>query len=189
MKTRLWLLLLPLAVATATYVLASPRSDTQPKIKGSVISRAVETFDREGVAYGFKQLGGQEFGELAKRLGHDERSYYDIGGLKFGGITGKKSMTDEQLIALAEHIAAFPKLTSFDMRGNEFSARGIASIPPLPGLTEMRLGGPTITDAIVEVIERFPALTELQLENTSVTDTGVEAIEKRLPSCNVTVSR
>jgi hypothetical protein len=71
------------------------------------------------------------------------------------------------------------------MRGNHFTAKGLASVPPLPELTHLRLGGPSIADDIVDVLERFPGLKELWLENTSVTTAGIEAIKKRLPSCHV----
>jgi hypothetical protein len=187
MKFRLCLLFSLLAAATATYLMAAPPPDVPATIQGSVISRAVEAFDKAGVAYGYRQLGGNKFLVLATRLGYDKHSYYDIGGLKFGEITGKPAMTDAQLIALSEHIAAFPKLTSLEMRGNYFTPKGLASVPPLPELTHLYLSGPSITNDVVDVLERFPALKELRLEHTSLTDAGVEAIKKRLPSCHVTM--
>jgi hypothetical protein len=185
MKFRLCLLLAPLAAATATYLLAAPRSDVPAQKQGSVISRAVDAFDKAGVAYAYSELGGAEFLALARRLGYDEHCYYDVGGLKFGAVAGKPAMTDAQLIALSEHIAAFPKLTLLEMRGNHFTAKGLASVPPLPKLTHLYLSGPSITNDVVDVLERFPALKQLRLEQTSVTAAGVEAIKKQMPSCQV----
>jgi hypothetical protein len=71
------------------------------------------------------------------------------------------------------------------MRGNHFTAKGLASLPPLPELTHLYLSGPSITNDMVFVLERFPALKELRLEKTSVTALGVKVIKTRLPSCQV----
>jgi hypothetical protein len=185
MRFRLWLVLSPLAAATATYLAAAPHPDVPAKAQGSVISRAVEAFDQAGVAYGYRQLGDKKFLALAARLGYEKRCYYDIGGLKFGAIAGKRAMTDAQLIALSEHIAAFPQLELLEMRGNHFTVKGLESVPPLPKLTHLYLGGSGITNDIVFVLDRFPALRELRLENTSVTAVAVKAIKTRLPSCEV----
>jgi hypothetical protein len=187
MKFFLWLVLSPLAAATATYLAAAPPSDVPAKARGSVISRAVEAFDQAGVTYGYRQLGGQKFSDLAARLGYDRRGYYDIARLTVGPVAGKPAMTDAQLLALSEHIAAFPQLESLDVRANHFTVKGLESLPPLPKLTHLYLGGPGIPNDIVFVLERFPALRDLRLEKTSVTALGVKVIKTRFPSCQVIV--
>lgn len=187
MSSRFGSIVVLCGIVTATYVVAAPHVNPPVKVKGSAISRAIEAFDKEGVAYAYKEIGDEAFIALATRLGYDKRSYLEIRGLKFGKIAGNAEMTDDQLIGLAEHIAVFPALELLEMRGNDFSERGLELLPPLPRLKVLRLSGPEITDDALNLTDRFPAVAELWLSETSVTGNGIDQLKKRAPSCEVRI--
>jgi Leucine Rich repeat len=156
------------------------------KAKGSAISRAIEAFDKVGGAYGVRTLGGDAFAATAKKLGYDPRAYYDVRSLAFGRIAGKEPLGDTGLEALVEHIGVFPGLDVLDLRGNDLTAKGVLSLPPLPKLQKLVLDGADITDeAVGEAAIRFPELTTLELVNTTVTAAGEEKIQKLLPKCKI----
>src|SRR5437764_508748 len=116
-------------------------ADDGPAAKGGPVSRAVEAIDKAGGTYGVRQLGGADFAARAKRLGYDERGYYEVLRLSFGRINGKDPLGDAGLAAVADHIAAFPGLEVLDLRGNDLTAKGLAALPPLPRLKILRLDG------------------------------------------------
>jgi hypothetical protein len=159
----------------------------EPKnAKGSAVSHAIDAFDKVGGAYGIVPIGGYEFSAVAEKLGYDPRAYYEVLGLAFGRIAGKEPLGDAGLEALAEHIAVFPRMVRLDLRGNDLTVKGLATLPPFPELTELLLDGAGITDeAVLEAVGRFPALTDLDLQNTSVTAQGEEKVQKLLPKCQI----
>jgi hypothetical protein len=156
------------------------------KAKGSAVSHAVDAFDKVGGAYGILLIGGDEFQAVAEKLGYDPRAYYEVLSLAFGRIAGKEPLGDAGLEALAEHIAVFPRIVHLDLRGNDLTGKGLATLPPLPELTTLLLDGAGITDeAAMEAAGRFPALTELHLEGTAMTAQGEETVHKQLPKCQI----
>jgi hypothetical protein len=156
------------------------------KAKGSAVSHAVDAFDKVGGAYGILLIGGDEFQAVAEKLGYDPRAYYEVLSLAFGRIAGKEPLGDAGLEALAEHIAVFPRIRELDLRGNDLTGKGLATLPPLPELTSLTLDGAGITDeAILEAVGRFPSLTELDLQNTAVTAQCEENVQKLLPKCQI----
>lgn len=168
-------------------VAPAPVASSAKSPKGTAISRAIEAIDKAGGTYGVRQLGGPEFAEAARRLGYDERTYYDVSRLSFGRVNGKEPLGKEGLAAVAEHIATFPRLETLDLRGNDLATNYLASLPPLPKLRTLRLDEARITDAALPMVaERFPALTDLELVNTAVTPAGEVVFNKLLPKCKVT---
>jgi RNA polymerase sigma-70 factor (ECF subfamily) len=155
------------------------------KMKGSARSEAVEAVERLGGRYAVEHEGSGQFMGLVKGLGYDERSYFDVRRISLGTVAGARPVGDAEMESLAEHLALFTRLEVLDLRGNRFTARGVAALPPLPKLKVMRLGGQTITDDIADSLERFPELTSLELEATAVSDAGVEKIRRLLPACQV----
>ena len=156
------------------------------KAKGSAVSHAVDAFDKVGGAKGVLFIGGHEFQAVAEKMGYDPRAYYEVLSLAFGGVAGKQPLGDAGLEALAEHIAVFPRIRHLDLRGNDLTGKGLATLPPLPELTTLLLDGAGITDeAVLEAVGRFPSLTELHLQNTAVTAQGEETVQKQLPKCQI----
>ena len=108
--------------------------------------------------------------------------------MSLGAVAGASPMGDEDLERLAGHLALFTQLEVLDLRGNHFTAQGVAALPPLPKLTVIRLAGIdriTGTLTLLTHYPRFPALTNLELEATAVTASGVEKIRRLLPACKV----
>ncbi len=156
-----------------------------PQMKGSARSEAIEAITRMGGTFAIRYEGSPEFMALVKRLGYDERSYYDI--LQVNLYPGKVHATlgDADLEALAGHLTLFTHLEVLDLRGYPFTARGVAALPPLPKLTVLRLDGMAVTDDIIDELPKFPALSSLELEGTAVTEAGIEKLRRVLPACKV----
>src|SRR5436309_12634543 len=55
-----------------------------PKLKGSARSRAVEAIDQWGGTYGVRVEGSDKFQAVVKRLGYDERMFYDVRRVSLG---------------------------------------------------------------------------------------------------------
>lgn len=189
MNARLFLAIV--VVCAATVLLAAPVEEVQlpvqkEELKGSAISEAIDAVEIAGGTYGVRVVGGKEIVAIAKQLGYDERSYYEVMRLSFGAVAGKPPLTDDNLVGVADFFGVFQHLEVLDLRGNDITARGLEAVPPLP-LKVLRLAGPKITDDIAMVLGRFPLLTTLEFEGTAVTEKGVEAIKAVLPSCKINV--
>jgi hypothetical protein len=175
------------ATAGAAAVLGLSASPPAQPLRTTVISRAIEAIDKAGGTYGVRLLGGRDFAATANRLGYDERAYYEVLRLTFGPKNGKTQLGDADLEAVVEHIAAFPGLEVLDLGGNILTAKGLASLPPLPKLQVLRLDNcaGVSDEAVAGLAARLPALTSLEVKNTPVTAAGEAAVRKLLPNFKV----
>ena len=126
--------------------------------------RAIEAVDRLHGTYGVKITGPDWYRRLLGRVGVDEKAFYDPSRVSFGpmnaGYDPGHPLRDADVEALADHLALFSRLTLLDLRGcREVTDRGIASLPHLPNLKDIRLGGTGVTEqGVQELRRRYPGI-------------------------------
>lgn len=150
---------------------------------------AIEAIDAVGGTYGVRIQGSKAFLKMAKRLGCDERTFYDVRRLSLGptnrGYDPRNPVGDEELELLAPHIALFTNMETLDLRDPAITNRGIAALPSLPKVKMIYLYGTGVTDGLAGALRKFPALKTLGLTSTRVTAAGVEEIRRHFPGCKV----
>jgi hypothetical protein len=150
---------------------------------------AILAIDERHGTYGIRLIGPSWVRTVVTKLGGDEKLFYNPSRVSLGpynqGYDPAHPVGDQDLMALAEHLAAFPDLGTLDLMGSQVSNVGIASLPILPSLKVLRLSGTSVTDGLADILPKFPLLAEIWLENTAVTDSGIADIRRQCPACAV----
>ncbi|HWB11565.1 MAG TPA: hypothetical protein VG826_20205 [Pirellulales bacterium] len=160
------------------------------KVEGARRYReAIRAIEAVGGGYVARLDRSKAFLATAKRLGYDEKTFYDVRGLGFGqneyGYDPKEPVGDETLGSLAEHIALFTNMETLELSDPAITNRGIAALPPLPNVTTIYLRGTGVSDGLDHALQRFPGLTKLVLTGTGVTAAGIDEIRRRFPDCTI----
>jgi hypothetical protein len=145
---------------------------------------AIRAVDAFGAGYGVRIDRSKTFLAMAKRLGYDEQTFYDVDRLSLGH-DPKTPVDDETLESLAGHIALFTDMYDLTLRGPAITNRGVAALPHLPKVKSLFLEGTCVSDGLGETLQRFPRLKMLDLTKTGVTAAGVEDIQRRFPDCMI----
>ena len=162
MKIRRWRLssamILVALIAVMLAVCASLRSRALARQK------AIEAVDRLHGTYGVRINGPEWCRSLLGRVGVSEKAFYDPTRVSLGpmnvGYDHQHPVCDADVEALSDHLALFSNLKLLDLQGcRQVTDRGIAMLPDLPGLRDIRLGGTGVSEeGVRELRRRYPGV-------------------------------
>jgi hypothetical protein len=150
---------------------------------------AIRAIDELGGTYGIRIEGPKWVRDLVK----DDKYFYNATRISFGplnqGYDPRRPFTDDELAHVIDHINAFSRFHTLDLRGSKVTDDGLKELRRLHRLENLWLTETGITDAGTIHLEALKTLKEIDFTGTNVTKEGVSGLRRALPDCNIKLSR